>query len=36
MRFVGDARLEKTQIGFKRTNGFLLSLKCTIIIKLIS
>jgi hypothetical protein len=33
MSFVGDARLKKTQIGFKRTEGFLLTLKCTTIIK---
>jgi hypothetical protein len=29
MSFEGDARLKETQIGFKRTEEFLLTLKCT-------
>lgn len=33
MSFVGDSRLKKTQIGFMRTGGFLLTLKRTTIIK---
>jgi len=33
MSFVGDSRLKKTQIGFKRTGGFLFTLKRTTIIK---
>jgi hypothetical protein len=33
MSLVGDSRLRKTQIGFMRIVGFLLTLKCTTIIK---
>jgi hypothetical protein len=33
MSLVGDSRLKKTQMGFKKTEGFLLTLKCTTIIK---
>lgn len=33
MSLVGDSGLKKTQIGFKRTEGFLLTLIRTTIIK---